>query len=382
MDDVADVGIGPLEDNQGPTLTHALLEGSPAIDTGDNDACPNNDQRGSIRPADGDENGTFICDIGAYELFPGYTDLHINNMIAPDEVDRGETVPIVVEAHNTGIDPVTSVEMETTVSAELTIVEATFNVNGGDPSTCAQAEGTVTCAIGTMAFDDIAMVNIAATAETVGTATVDAMVSSPDDEDETNNSASANVMILGIADLQLEASAEQTTVTVGDEMTITATISNNGPDGATGARVASELPDGTTFVSATPDVGTCEASAEGLLVCELGDIAADDTMIDVALVLTADVASDVQVSMSVGATETDPDVENNTSSVIIRVNEPGGGTGGDGGDGGTGGTGGDGGTDGDSGCGSCAVGAGDTGGSMLLSLGVLSILLWRRRRSA
>ena len=76
------------------------------------------------------------------------------------------------------------------------------------------------------------------------------------------------------------------------------------------------------------------------------------------LVLTADVASDVQVSMSAGATETDPDVENNTDSVIIRVNEP------------------------SSGCGSCAVGSSDASGSLLLSLGVLSVLLWRRRRSS
>jgi uncharacterized repeat protein (TIGR01451 family)/MYXO-CTERM domain-containing protein len=360
MGEVADVGIGPLEDNEGPTLTHALLEGSPAIDTGDNDACPNNDQRGSIRPADGDEDGTFVCDIGAFELFPGYTDLHINNLSAPDEADRGETVSINVEAHNTGIDAVTSVEMETTISAELSIVEASFAINGGDPAACAEADGTVTCAIGTMEFDDIAMVNIEATAETIGTATIEAMVSSPDDADETNNSGSASVMILGIADLQLEASAEQSSVTVGTQMVVTATISNNGPDGANGVRVSSELPLGTAFVSATPDVGTCEASEEGVLTCELGDLAPDDTTIGVVLVLRADDASDVQVSMSVGATETDPDVENNTSSVIIRVNEP----------------------SSDSGCGSCAVGAGDTGGSMLLSLGVLSILLWRRRRSA
>jgi uncharacterized repeat protein (TIGR01451 family)/MYXO-CTERM domain-containing protein len=360
MGEVADVGIGPLEDNEGPTLTHALLEGSPAIDTGDNDACPNNDQRGSIRPADGDEDGTFVCDIGAFELFPGYTDLHINNLSAPDEADRGETVSINVEAHNTGIDAVTSVEMETTISAELSIVEASFAINGGDPAACAEADGTVTCAIGTMEFDDIAMVNIEATAETIGTATIEAMVSSPDDADETNNSGSASVMILGIADLQLEASAEQSSVTVGTQMVVTATISNNGPDGANGVRVSSELPLGTAFVSATPDVGTCEASEEGVLTCELGDLAPDDTTLGVVLVLRAHDASDVQFFNDTATTETDPDVENNTSSVIIRVNEP----------------------SSDSGCGSCAVGAGDTGGSMLLSLGVLSILLWRRRRSA
>ncbi|MBT8452657.1 MAG: DUF11 domain-containing protein, partial [Deltaproteobacteria bacterium] len=343
LDDVEDAGIGPLADNEGPTLTHALLEGSPAIDAGDNDECPNNDQRGGIRPADGDEDGEFICDIGAFELFPGYTDLHLNNLIAPDVVDRGQSVPIVVEAHNTGIDDVTSVVIETTISTELAIVGATFSVNGGDPTACAEADGTVSCDVGTMVFDDIAMVNMDATAESVGTATIDAAVSSPDDSDETNNSASAGVMILGIADLQLEASAEQSTVAVGSEMTVTAGITNNGPDDATSVRVSSDLPDGTTFVSATPDAGTCEASDEGLLVCELGDLAADGADVNVVLILTADEAGMVDVTMSVGtAVETDPDIENNTSSVEITVNEPGE----------------------SSGC-SCTVGASDVGGNIL-----------------
>ena len=362
LDDVADAGIGPLADNEGPTLTHALLEGSPAIDAGDNDACPNNDQRGSIRPADGDEDGEFICDIGAFELFPGYTDLHLNNLIAPDVVDRGQSVRIDVEAHNTGVDDVTSVLIETTISAELSIVGATFSVNGGDPTACAEADGTVSCDVGTMVFDDIAMVNIDATAESVGTATIDAAVSSPDDSDETNNTASASVKIFGIADLQLDASTEQESVEAGDEITVTASVSNNGPDDATGVRVTSELPAETTFVSATPTAGSCEASAEGLLACELGDLAASDPGVDIVLVLTADVVGDVTVALSVGGTETDPDVENNTGSVLVTVSEAGGG--------------------GDSGCGSCAVDDGSVGESLLLALGVLGVLLWLRRRSS
>lgn len=385
LDDVVDAGIGPLQDNGGPTLTHALREGSPAIDAGDDDVCPNNDQRGGIRPADGNEDGTFVCDIGAYELFPGYNDLHINNVIAPNEANRGDTVPIVVEAHNTGVDPVTSVSIATTISAELSIVEATYNINGGDSTACAEADGTVTCAIGTMNFDDVAMVNIETTADTVGTATVETMVTSPDDSDETNNSGSASVMILGVLDLQLEASAEESTITVGDEMTVTATVSNNGPDDATDVRVSSELPADTTFVSATPDSGTCEASDEGLLVCEVGDMTADGANVAIELVLTADAAGTVQVTLTAGAVETDPDIENNTDTAEITVNEPDGGTGGTGGAGGDGGTGGTGGTDGGDGgdgCGSCAVGASDTGGSILLSLGVLAVLLRHRRRAS
>ncbi len=60
--------LGPLQNNAGPTLTHALLPGSPAIDAGDDTQCPPTDQRGVPRPQDGNGDGLATCDIGAYEL--------------------------------------------------------------------------------------------------------------------------------------------------------------------------------------------------------------------------------------------------------------------------------------------------------------------------
>ncbi|MBW6474165.1 MAG: CIA30 family protein [Anaerolineaceae bacterium] len=56
-----DALLGPLADNGGLTLTHALLPGSPAIDAGDDMVCPETDQRGVVRP-----QGPY-CDIGSYE---------------------------------------------------------------------------------------------------------------------------------------------------------------------------------------------------------------------------------------------------------------------------------------------------------------------------
>ena len=64
----ADPMLGALQNNGGDTFTHALLNGSPAIDDGDNTGCPAKDQRNFSRPRDGDGNGTVVCDIGAYEL--------------------------------------------------------------------------------------------------------------------------------------------------------------------------------------------------------------------------------------------------------------------------------------------------------------------------
>jgi hypothetical protein len=54
--------LGPLADNGGPTLTMALLPGSPAIDAGDTGVMPTTDQRGFPRPAG------VGADIGAYEF--------------------------------------------------------------------------------------------------------------------------------------------------------------------------------------------------------------------------------------------------------------------------------------------------------------------------
>ena len=64
---LADPLLGDLQEING-VLVHPLLEGSPAVDAGVNAGAPATDQRGQVRPVDGDNNGTLLVDSGAYEL--------------------------------------------------------------------------------------------------------------------------------------------------------------------------------------------------------------------------------------------------------------------------------------------------------------------------
>jgi hypothetical protein len=63
--------LGPLQDNGGPTFTQALAGGSPAIDAAGGCPPPGTDQRGVIRPVDGNGDSVAVCDLGAFEFEPG-----------------------------------------------------------------------------------------------------------------------------------------------------------------------------------------------------------------------------------------------------------------------------------------------------------------------
>lgn len=105
------LGVDPLlsylQNNGGSTLTHSLLVGSAAIDTGNpakpgsGNACAKTDQRKVARPKDGDGDGRRRCDIGAVERSSASTAFDINDVVSAaeeqDEVldEEPETIELV-----------------------------------------------------------------------------------------------------------------------------------------------------------------------------------------------------------------------------------------------------------------------------------------------
>lgn len=94
--------LDPLADYGGSTLTHRLKNNSPAIDSGSNTSCLVSDQRGVLRPKDGNNDTTTICDMGAYEVRLSYT-ITIKSNAAQDGwlLESSETSSIGGTANST-----------------------------------------------------------------------------------------------------------------------------------------------------------------------------------------------------------------------------------------------------------------------------------------
>jgi CSLREA domain-containing protein/uncharacterized repeat protein (TIGR01451 family) len=129
--------LGPLQDNGGPTWTHALLPGSPAIGAGDNSACPDTDQRGVPRP-----QGT-TCDIGAYEA-ADTADLSIGKQRqGTGVVVAGKRITYTLTVTNAGpAAPITATVIDTwtPVTAIVGVEAPGCSVNlGGGVITCTRS---------------------------------------------------------------------------------------------------------------------------------------------------------------------------------------------------------------------------------------------------
>jgi uncharacterized repeat protein (TIGR01451 family) len=123
--------------------------------------------------------------------------------------------------------------------------------------------------------------------------------------------------IVGLpADVSITKSDSPDPVSPGSPLTYTLTVTNHGPNDATGVTVIDTLPAGVTLVSATPSQGTCTG-----LSCDLGNLA-NGASATVTVMVTVDVATPagtITNTANVSANEDDPDAANNTASTSTQV---------------------------------------------------------------
>jgi uncharacterized repeat protein (TIGR01451 family)/CSLREA domain-containing protein len=126
------------------------------------------------------------------------------------------------------------------------------------------------------------------------------------------------------ADLSIKKSDSPDPVLIGNLLTYTLTVDNDGPEDATAVVVTDSLPSEVSFDSASSSQGSCTESS-GTVTCDLGDLAAGDSA-TVTITATADAEGTITNSASVSSSTEDPNQGNNDDSEGTTVNPiPGGG---------------------------------------------------------
>jgi uncharacterized repeat protein (TIGR01451 family) len=178
-------------------------------------------------------------------------DLRLEKEVDSPTPQVGNQVVFSIVITNDGPDPATNVSVKDQLPAGLVWI--------ADNSLGAYVPSTGIWSVGDVAVSEVKRLSITAQVEASGTLTNIAQIkaaaeydpdSTPDNglfnEDDQD---SATVRISSAADLELNKSASTLTANVDDQVAFTLTVTNHGPDEASGVQVQEVLPAGLMYVS-------------------------------------------------------------------------------------------------------------------------------------
>lgn len=281
---------------------------------------------------------------------PPMSDLLILKTDTPDPVIEDDFLTYTIFVKNTGPDPAFGVLVSDwlsqlgldldTVTFQFTpnvagciqnpdfpIFDEPYVVECEIPSLGVEESATITVKVKTLPLpDDLEFLNIfnVAKVQSLG----DEINPASADPNPLNNLVVESTLIgpfVPIADLFVIKSDSPDPVLVGSTLTYVLFVSNAGPDPATNVVVTDTLPDTVTFVSATPDQGSCSGPIDGKVKCNLGDLEVG-AFTEVRILVTPTVTGTILNVAQIEGDEHDPKSSNNispqTTTVLTRPIEP------------------------------------------------------------
>jgi uncharacterized repeat protein (TIGR01451 family) len=232
-------------------------------------------------------------------------DLALAKTVSNATPNVGDTITFTVTLSNHGPDTAKKVQVTDLLPAGLTFVSAT-------PSRGEYKKATGVWKVGKVTATAPQTLQVKATVVSPSAQTNTATISKSKqlDPDPGNNTASATETPQR-SDLEITKTVGNPAPNVGDTITFTVTLSNNGPDAATNVQVTDLLPAGLTFVSATPSQGAYN-SATGVWTAGTVTTSTPHTLQVAATVVSPSaLANTASISH---ADQFDPNTANNTAS--------------------------------------------------------------------
>ncbi len=265
--------------------------------------------------------GATTGDFGSFALTLdeiGKSDVAVTLTDAPDPVAVGGTLTYTATVANTGPHAATDVVLTDPIPSGATLVSTTAS-----QGSCASG-ATVTCSLGAITSGASATVTVTVSPTATGQLTNTVSVAMAEtDTNLANNTASATTTVEPAPpapDLSVTQTDAPDPVRKGKYLTYTITVRSTGLTSG-GVTLTDALPAKTDFKLSTTSQGTCDKkpSKAGVLTCNLGDVAAGET-VTVTIVLKPQEVGTITNSVTVASTSADdPDRANNTSTETTDV---------------------------------------------------------------
>jgi uncharacterized repeat protein (TIGR01451 family) len=242
-------------------------------------------------------------------------DLSLVKTAVPTPALSGQPITYTLAVTNLGPDLATGVQITDTLPAGVTFVSAQTS-----RGVCTEVGGVVSCTLTGVANGATAVVTVVVIPNQPGELSNMATTTANEpDPDPDNNSDTLLTTVLPQADLALAKTAVAPTATIGQPITYTLTITNQGPSLATAVLLTDTLPPSVTFISANSATGNCTAVG-GVVSCEWAELAIGETAV-VTLVVAPTLPGELTNSASVTAAEADANPTNNTAVATLIVGE-------------------------------------------------------------
>ena len=242
----------------------------------------------------------------------GPADLALLLSQPPQPAHAGVPFSEVATVRNLGADPATNVVFNATAAPGLDVT----SVDAGGAS-CSLTASSVSCPLGTIAGSASRGVTLTLRASAPGSIDLSANVTADSDDNTGNNSAAVTIQAVRAVDLALTGSGGE--ITVNQQITINATLSNASDFDATSMGVTATLSAGLRADQAALG-GTPCAIAGQTVTCPPRTLGARAT-VALAVTATGTAAGGQTVSVNATASEAETSPADNQLNVTVNVSD-------------------------------------------------------------
>jgi uncharacterized repeat protein (TIGR01451 family) len=233
-----------------------------------------------------------------------------------ETVPFGQDLVYTLAVTNRGPDAASNLRLTNGLDAGLTFLSVVSS-----QGSCSNVAGTVLCSLGTLEPGAGALVTIATRATSMQSATNTAwVVADEPDLDPSDNQSSFVTAILPVNDLAVALTGLPRSGPVGNTLTYTIWLTNQGPSLARDLFFLNSVGTETAFVSAESSQGTCLGS-DGAVICALEPLPAGQVA-RVDLTVVPGRPGTLTNQVQVFGAGYDPDSANNLSIQTIEVFQP------------------------------------------------------------